>query len=170
MAALADDIDIAAERGPFAGREGQLDAPFRATPMELVERMLSLAGVGPDDRLVDLGCGDGRIVIAAARRGAFALGIDIDPARIAEAEAAARLAGVGDDARFTQSDLFDVALGEFNVVSLYLLPVVNRWLEGKLRRELKEGARVIGHAFPMPNWAPVAREEHERRAIYLWLR
>jgi cyclopropane fatty-acyl-phospholipid synthase-like methyltransferase len=170
MASLADDIDIAAERGPFAGRESHLDAPFWPTPPPLIERMLDLAGVGPGDRLIDLGCGDGRIVVAAARRGAFAHGIDIDPARIAEAEAAARLAGVGDCVRFEQSDLFDVALGEFSVVSLYLLPVVNRWLEGKLRRELEEGARVIGHAFPMPNWAPVAQEEHEGRAIYLWAR
>jgi SAM-dependent methyltransferase len=166
---LADDIDIAAERGPFAGQEGQLDAPFHATPMPLIERMLDLAGVGPDDRLIDLGCGDGRIVIAAARRGAFAHGIDIDPVRIAEAEASARLAGVGERVRFEQGDLFAVALGGFSVVSLYLSPVANRWLEGKLQCELTEGARVVGHAFPMPNWAPVAQEEYERRAIYLWV-
>ena len=167
---MADDIDITAERGPYAGKEGQLDAPFRATPMDLVERMLDLAAIGPGDRLADLGCGDGRIVIAAARRGAFACGIDIDPARIEEAQAAARLAGVGDRVRFEQGDLFAADLGEFNVVSLYLLPGPNRWLEGKLRRELREGARVIGHAFPMPNWAPVTQEEHERRAIFLWVR
>jgi ribosomal protein L11 methylase PrmA len=120
--------------------------------------------------LIDLGCGDGRIVIAAAQRGAVAHGIDIDPARIPEAEAAARLAGVGDFVSFEQGDLFAVELGEFSVVSLYLLPVVNRWLEGKLRSELRAGARVVGHTFPMPGWAPVAQEEHARRLIYLWLR
>ena len=167
---MTDDIDVTAERGPFAGREGHLDAPFRQTPAPLVERMLDLAAVGPGDRLIDLGCGDGRIVIAAARLGACACGIDIDPARIAEAEAAARLAGVGDRVSFEQGDLFDAGLGEFSVVSLFLLPTVNRWLEGKLRRELREGARVVGYAFPMPNWVPVAQEEHEWRPIYLWVR
>lgn len=167
---MGDDIDIAAERGPFAGKEGQLDAPFRPTPIELVEPMLDLAGVGPGDRLIDLGCGDGRIVIAAARRGAVAHGVDIDPARIEEAEAAARLAGVGDLVSFEQGDLFAVALGEFTVVSLFLLSVVNRWLEGKLRSELRPGDRVVGHAFPMPGWIPIAQEEHERRLIYLWVR
>ena len=167
---MTDEIDVAAERGPFAGKESQLDAPFRPTPIDLVARMLALAGVGPGDRLVDLGCGDGRIVIAAAQRGASAYGIDIDPARIEEAEEAARAAGVGDRVSFAQGDLFAAELGEFSVVSLFLLPGVNRWLEGKLRRELKEGARVVGHAFPMPNWAPVAQEEHERRLVYLWVR
>ena len=167
---MADDIDVAAERGPFAGREGHLDAPFRPTPAPLIERMLDLAGVGPGDRLIDLGCGDGRIVIAAARRGACACGIDIDPARIAEAEAAARLSGVGDRVSFEQGDLFAAGLGEFSVVCLFLLPTVNRWLEDKLQRELREGARVVGYAFPMPNWAPAAQEEHEWQPIYLWVR
>ena len=167
---MTDEVDVAAERGPFAGKEGQLDAPFRPTPMALVARMLALAGVGPGDRLIDLGCGDGRIVIAAAQRGAFAHGIDIDRARIEEAEAAARAAGVGDRVSFAQGDLFAAELGEYDVATLFLLPVVNRWLEGKLQGELKEGARVVGHDFPMPNWVPVAQEEHERRAIYLWVR
>jgi len=167
---LTDDVDVAAERGPFAGQDGQLDAPFRPTPMDLVARMLALADVGPGDRLVDLGCGDGRIVIAAAQRGAFAHGIDIDPARIDEAETAARAAGVGDRVSFAQGDLFAGHLGEYSVVSLFLLPSANRWLEGKLQSELREGARVVGHAFPMPNWAPVAQEEHDRQSIYLWVR
>jgi len=167
---LTDEIDVAAERGPFAGKDGQLDAPFRPTPMEMVARMLALADVGPGDRLIDLGCGDGRIVFAAAQRGAFAHGIDIDPARIEEAEAAARAAGVGDRVTFAQGDLFAHDLSEYSVVSLFLLPSANRWLEGKLRSELREGARVVGHAFPMPNWAPVAQEEHDRRKVYLWVK
>src|SRR5687768_7579975 len=100
-----DDARIVAERGPFAGMPGHLDAPFRQTPPAVVERMLDLAKVGPGDRLVDLGCGDGRIVVAAARRGAIAHGVDMDPERIAEAEAAARLAGVADRTSFALGDL-----------------------------------------------------------------
>src|SRR5207342_2756226 len=105
----------------------------------MVARMLALAEVGPGDRLIDLGCGDGRIVIAAALRGALAHGIDIDPGRIEEAEAAARAADVGDRVTFAQGDLFARELGEYSVVSLFLLPSANRWLEGKLQSELREG-------------------------------
>jgi 2-polyprenyl-3-methyl-5-hydroxy-6-metoxy-1,4-benzoquinol methylase len=162
--------EVAAQRGPFAGREGQLEAPYQVTPMPVVERMLDLAGVAPGVRLVDLGCGDGRIVIAAARRGARALGIDIDPARIACAEAAARESGVQENARFAQGDLFAADLSDADVVTLFLLGHVNAWLEGKLRSELKPGARVAGYAFPMPNWAPTAEEAHDRVAVYLWTR
>ena len=167
---MDDDARIAAERGPFAGRPGHLDAPFRQTPPTAVERMLDLAKVGPGDRLVDLGCGDGRIVVAAARRGASAQGVDLDPARIAEAEAAARGAGVADRTSFILGDLFAHDLGGATVVTMFLMPQVNRWLEAKLLRELAPGARVTGFAFAMPNWVPAAEEEHERQAIYLWVR
>jgi len=165
-----DDARIAAERGPFAGTEGHLDAPFRATPMAVVERMLDLAQVGPGDRLVDLGCGDGRIVIAAAQRGAVGHGVDVDPARIQEAEAAAHLAGVADRASFAQGDLFAADLTGASVVTLFLMPHVNGWLEGKLRRELAPGTRVAGYAFAMPGWAPATEAEHARQKIYLWVR
>ena len=163
-------VPFAAERGPFAGTEGHLDAPFRSTPAPLVERLLDLAGVGPGDRLIDLGCGDGRIVIAAARRGAEAHGIDIDKARIAEAQAAAREAGVADRVRFIQGDLFAADLRGFSVVTLFLLPHVNRWLQDKLKSELAPGARVAGYAFPMPDWPPAAEEEHDHTTLYLWVR
>jgi len=160
--------EVAAQRGPFAGREGHLDAPYKATPMEIVEQMLDLAGVGPGVRLLDLGCGDGRIVIAAALRGAQASGVDVDPARIASAEAAAREAGLEDRVRFAQGDLFAADLSGVDVVTLFLLAHVNGWLESKLRSELKPGARVVSHAFPMPNWVPSAEEAHDRRTVYLW--
>jgi SAM-dependent methyltransferase len=138
--------------------------------MPIVERMLDLAGVGPGVRLVDMGSGDGRIVIAAARRGAEALGIDIDPERIAGAEATARAAGLEALARFQQGDMFAADLEETDVVTLFLLGPANMWLEGKLRDDLRPGARVVGYVFPMPNWAPDVVEEHDRRKVYLWRR
>ena len=167
---MDDDARIAAERGPFAGTPGHFDAPFRQTPPAAVERMLDLAKVGPGDRLVDLGCGDGRIVVAAARRGAIAHGVDMDPERIAESRAAARLAGVADRTSFALEDLFTADLRGASVVTLFLMPHVNRWLEGKLRRELAPGARVAGFAFAMPSWAPAAEEVHEHQEIHLWVR
>jgi cyclopropane fatty-acyl-phospholipid synthase-like methyltransferase len=163
-----DEKAIRAARGPFAGQAGNLDAPYWQTPAELVGRMLDLAALSPEDRLIDLGCGDGRVVLAAARRGARALGIDLDPQRIAEAEAAARLAGLERLASFRCEDLFETPLAEASVVTLYLLPHVNRLLRERLRRELPAGARVVGHAWPMPDWPPIREEEVDRRRLYLW--
>lgn len=162
------DAEIAAQRGPFAGQPGHLDAPYRATPIAAVERMLDLAAVRAGTNLLDLGSGDGRIVIAAARRGAIACGIDIDPDRVAQARAAAEGAGV--EARFEQGDLFAAELAEVDVVTLFLLTHVNAWLEGRLKRQLRPGARVAGYAFPMRNWPPAAEERIGDAMLYLWLR
>ncbi len=162
------DAELAAQRGPFAGHPGQLDAPFRKTPTAAIERMLDLALVGPGTRLFDLGCGDGRIVIAAARRGADARGIDIDPHRIAQARAAAMLAGVEGSARFEQGDMFAADLAQADVVTLFLLSHVNRWLQTKLRGELRTGARIVSYTFPMAGWEPAAAERHGNTTIYVW--
>jgi ribosomal protein L11 methylase PrmA len=132
--------------------------------------MLDMAVVGPGTRLVDLGSGDGRIVIAAAVRGAQATGIDIDPARVAAAEQAARLTGVAEHARFEAGDMFAADLSQADVVALFLLSHVNGWLEAKLRRELRPGSRVVSHMFPMPNWQPAATATHGRHAVHLWVR
>jgi cyclopropane fatty-acyl-phospholipid synthase-like methyltransferase len=164
-----DDAErVTAERGPFAGQPGHFDAPFRSTPMPVVERLLDLARVGPGDRLADLGCGDGRIVIAAAQRGAEAFGIDLDPARIAEAEAAARAAGVRERAKFAAGDMFALDLARYDVVTLYLLPHVNDWLQGKLRRELRPGARIASYAFPMHDWPPLAQDGQRGDLVFMW--
>lgn len=167
---VAATLPFLGERGPFAGRDGQLDAPFWATPPAVVGRMLDLAGAGPGDLLVDLGCGDGRILVAAALRGARCVGSDIDPARIDQAAAAARQAGVADRIDLVREDLFETPLNDATIVTLYLLPHVNRLLVPKLRRELRPGARVVGHAFPLPGWRPIAQAELHRRPIYLWRR
>jgi SAM-dependent methyltransferase len=164
-----EDRAFKAIRGPWAGTPHHLDAPFWPTPEPLVERMLDLAGVGPGDHLIDLGCGDGRVVLAAARRGASALGVDIDSERIAEAEAAAREAGLEHLVGFRREDLFATRLDGASVVTLYLLPLPNRLLAGRLRAELAPGSRVLSHAFAMRDWEPRAHEIVDGRELYLWV-
>ena len=141
---------------PVARRAGALEdggPPFVVTPPVVVERMLYLAAPKPGEYLVDLGCGDGRIVIEAARRGATALGVDIDPRLVEHARAAAERAGVSARARFEVRDLFDTDLNAANVVTLYLLPEVNLKLRPRLIASLKPGARVVSHDFDLGDWS-----------------
>lgn len=131
--------------------------------------MLELAEVTPRDVVYDLGCGDGRIVIAAAKEfGARGVGIDIDPARIAESEKNARKAGVAGRVRFRNEDLFEADIREATVVTLYLWPWVNLKLRPKLLRELKPGTRVVSHCHDMGDWIPERRIEVNGHRIYLW--
>jgi SAM-dependent methyltransferase len=152
------------------GQSSTLDVPFVPTPTEVVNAMLKLAGVNKGDVVYDLGSGDGRIVIAAAKRhGAHAVGIDIDPARIDEATRNARQAGVADRVRFIRQDLFDADIGEATVVTLYLLPRVNQRLRPKLLAELKPGTRVVSHGFDMGDWKPERTIEIQSVPVYLWI-
>ena len=153
--------------GGFAGRE--LEVPFVPTPHSLVERMLDLAALERGDYLIDLGCGDGRIAVAAGRRGARALGVDLDPLRIREAAAAARIAGVESSVRFRRQDLFRTPIHEADVVALYLLPRINLALRPRLLTELHPGARIVSHAFDMGDWRADAEERHDGRRIFLWV-
>lgn len=150
-------------------------APFVVSPPEVVERMLELAQVTARDTVFDLGCGDGRIVIAAAvGRGARGVGVDIDPALIAQAEAAAAAAGVLDLVSFRVQNAMDTDLSSATVVALYLLPSGNALLRPKLQRELRRGARVVAHSFDMgPSWRPSKSETFYDaaglpRIIHLW--
>src|SRR3954465_13400212 len=118
--------------GAATAREPALEVPYVPTAPELVERMLDLADVHASDYLIDLGCGDGRIAIAAARRGAHALGVDLDPDRIEQAATAATFAGLGNLARFRRQDLFRTAVWEASVIALYLLPAINLRLRPRL--------------------------------------
>jgi ribosomal protein L11 methylase PrmA len=135
----------------------------------MVEAMLDLAGLRPGERLLDLGCGDGRIAIAAARRGAGAMGVDIDPRRVAEARAAARAAGLSRQARFRRGDLFEAPLASADVVTLYLLAHVNAWLGPRLRGEARPGTRIVSHAFPIEGWPPAAIRRVGEARLYLWI-
>jgi SAM-dependent methyltransferase len=148
----------------------KLDVPFVPTPQEVVDRMLALAGIGKSDTLYDLGCGDGRIVVTAARQyGAHGVGIDLNPQRIDEARANARKAGVEKRVSFKVADLFETDLSAASVVSLYLLPDVNLKLRPRLWKQLKPGSRVVSHAFDMgADWPPERTVEVDGRTIYLW--
>lgn len=146
------------------------DVPYVPTPQETVDEMLRLAQVSRDDLVYDLGSGDGRIVITAAKKhGARGVGIDIDPTRIDEANENARAAGVTDKVKFVQGDLFNADLREATAVTLYLLRSVNLRLRPKLLAELRPGTPVVSHDFDMGEWAP---DDHKRIGddnVYLWI-
>ena len=144
------------------------DVPFVPSPNVVVEGMLKLANVHKGDRVVDLGCGDGRIVIMAAQMGARATGVDINPERIDEAQANAKKAGVEKMVSFKEGDLFDADIHDATVVTLYLLPDVNMKLRPKLLRDLKPGTRIVSHSFNMGDWKPDKEIDVEGRTLYLW--
>jgi SAM-dependent methyltransferase len=150
------------------------DVPYVQTPTEVVTEMLRLARVDGSDVVYDLGSGDGRLVIAAARDfGARGVGIEIDPHLVAQSAESARRAGVGDRVTFREGDLFQIDLSDATVVTLYLSPELNLRLRPKLRRELRPGARIVSHDFDMGDWAPsrtirVASRDRSSN-VFLWL-
>lgn len=146
---------------------------FVATAPEVVDAMLEAAKVGPGDVVYDLGCGDGRIVVAAASRyGARGVGVDLDPERIREARENASRAGVSDRVTFLVQDLFATDVTPATVVALYLSPDVNLRLRPKLLRELRPGSRVVSHQFDMGDWRPERSFEvpvaGAARRVFLW--
>ena len=150
----------------------QPDVVFVPTPQEVVDRMLEMAKVGKGDVLYDLGSGDGRIPVTAAKRfGIRAVGIDIDPQRIAEATENVRKAGVQDRVTLIRGDIFDPAIkiNEASVVTLYLLPALNLKLRPRLWSELKPGTRVVSNSFDMgQDWPAEKTEMVENYTIYFW--
>ena len=155
-------------RTAYASAQDDPVVPYVPTPEAVVDGMLDMAKLQPGERLVDLGSGDGRIAIAAAKRGAQAMGVEINPRLVSRARMNAEMAGQKDNARFVRDDLFAVSLREADVVTLYLLPQINEQLRPKLLTEMRPGTRVVSHAFDMGDWPP---DEHERIAeknVYLW--
>jgi tRNA G37 N-methylase Trm5 len=147
----------------------QPDVVFVPTPQEVVDKMLELGKVGKSDVLYDLGSGDGRIPVTAAKRfGIRAVGIDIDPQRIEEANENARKNGVSKLVTFKQEDLFKTKFADATVVTLYLLPDLNVKLRPRLLAELKPGTRIVSHQFDMGTWKPDQKVELAGRTIYLW--
>lgn len=153
----------------------ELDVPYVWTPQVVVERMLDLAQVTKDDVVYDLGSGDGRIVVTAAtRHGARGLGVDIDPARVADGRRKAEAAGVSHLVRFERQDLFETDLREATVVTMYLLQRVNLELRPRLFRQLSPGTRVVSHTFDMGDWEAdrvvhVERPDGESSLVFFWI-
>lgn len=154
-------------------QEVHRDVPYVPSPYEVVEEMLRLAQLRPGDILYDLGCGDGRIVVEAARRGIKAIGIDIDPERIAESWENARQAGVTNLVEFRQGDLFTADIHDASVVTLYLLTYVNLKLRPKLLSELKPGTRLVSHNYAMDTWRPdqttTVVVDDSVHTVYFWI-
>jgi SAM-dependent methyltransferase len=145
-----------------------LDVPYVPTPPEVVERMLQMADVRAGDYVIDLGCGDGRIAIAAAKRGAKALGVDIDPARIEDANENARKEDMIGKVSFRRQNLFETEIGEASVITMYLLTAINLKLRPRLL-ELKAGTRIVSHAFELGEWRPDEIAQVGFRHAYLWI-
>ncbi len=147
----------------------KLDVPYKSTRRDVVALMLEMGEVKAGDTVIDLGTGDGRILIAAAKeRGAKGLGVDLDPVLIRTARAAAEDAGVADRVRFEAVDLFKTDLSSADVVTMYLLPEVNLRLRPQLFAQLKPGTRVVSHAFDMGDWKPEAKRKVGGSTVYLW--
>ena len=183
-AVLALALGLAAAPGlapaPAGAQDPDVRAPFITTPGEVVERMLRLAGTGPSDLVVDLGSGDGRIVIEAARKfGARGLGIELDPKLVRDSRAKALEAGVAGRVTFIEGDVLLTDISQASVVTVYLLPQLIGRLQPRFLGELKPGTRVVSHAFYMTSWRPDRVEKmnlsqrHEgqgdQSTIYLWI-
>jgi SAM-dependent methyltransferase len=146
------------------------ESPYVPTPQDVVERMLDLAQVKPGEYLIDLGSGDGRIVVTAAQRGARGYGVDLNPKRVAEGVANAAKAKVSDRATFEVKDLFDTDISKADVITTYLLPLVNLDLRPRLLEQMRPGARLVTHAFHMgDDWWPDATDIIRGRVLFKWI-
>lgn len=173
-ASAAPAPSVALSPSQAAARGNQSLAPYVPTPQDVVERMLELAGVSKGDVVYDLGCGDGRLVVTAAKKyGARGVGVDIDPERIAESEANAKAAGVESLVSFRVQDAMTVDVSPATVVTLYLLSSSNLKLRPQLTKQLRPGARIVSHAFSMGDWRPdkvdtFTDANGSTRTLYLW--
>lgn len=156
----ADNVEVASSI--------ELDVPYVPTPEPVVDGMMEMGAVSEGHRVIDLGSGDGRIAIAAAKLGAEVLGVDIDPERIREADENAEREGVTDRVEFRQEDLFDTPIADADVLTLYLLPTINQQLRPKILADMAPGSRVVSHAFDMGNWASDEQRTIAGRTVYLW--
>jgi SAM-dependent methyltransferase len=175
LAALAARPETrGAQPAQETARARQTLAPYVPTPQDVVERMLQLARVGKGDVVYDLGSGDGRLVITAARKyGARGVGVEIDPERITESRANAKKAGVESLVEFRQEDALQADVSEATVVTLYLLSSANLKLRPILTRQLKPCARIVSHQFAMGDWVPTSTDTFTdslgaTRVLYLW--
>lgn len=154
----------------YGSQAQKLDVAYVPTPDFVVERMLDMAGVGPGDYVIDLGCGDGRINIAAAKRGALGHGVDLDPERVKEARNNADKAGVADRVGFLEENIYDTDFSQATVIAMYLFPSINLKLRPKFIEELEPGTRIVSHDFGMDEWKPDKQiGRMENHAALLWI-
>jgi ribosomal protein L11 methylase PrmA len=166
LAATVPGVSVAVAQDAPTRRPDVIYVP---TPEAVVEAMLQVANVGKSDIVYDLGCGDGRIPVTAAKKyGATGVCVDIDPQRIKEARENVAKNNVGDKVTIVQGDLFEQDLSKASVVTLYLLPSLNEKLMPKLMKELKPGTRIVSHAFQMGDWKPEKELDVEGRKVYYW--
>jgi methyltransferase family protein len=176
LSALALFVPAALAQQPFK----EMDTPYVPTPQVVVERMLSIAAVKPGDMLIDLGSGDGRLVITAAKEyGAHGFGVEIDPRLVSRSNSEAERAGVADRVKFRRQDLFETDFRDADVLTLYLLPDVNMALRPKILAELRPGTRVVSHDYGMREWQPDAQAKvpapdksvglRKESMVYLWI-
>jgi SAM-dependent methyltransferase len=169
-AALLAALPVSAQDRKFEPQVGQAgkDVIWVPTPEEVVDRMLTMAQVGPSDFLMDLGSGDGRTVIAAAKRGARALGIEYNPDMVKLSQENAQKAGVTDKASFRRADIFQTDFSQATVITLYLLPSLNMKLRPQLL-QMRPGTRVVSHSFTMEDWEPDEVSTMDGRRAYFWV-
>jgi SAM-dependent methyltransferase len=165
--ALTVAAALAVSGSAYAQQEPRLDVIYVPTPQEVVDRMLQLAKVGPGDYMIDFGCGDGRMVVTAAKLGAR--GVDINPQRIKEANENAAKAGVTDKVEFKIANLFEQDLSKADVMAMYLLTDINLRLRPKILDTMKPGSRIVSHAFDMGDWKPEVHENVNGRNVYFWI-
>ena len=169
-AAITFVADLGAHRPDSAGKsDGDRDVPYLPTDQHVVNKMLEMAKVTKGDYLFDLGCGDGRIVITAAKLGARALGIDIDLERLRECHHNLRNTELKSLIEFRRQSFFDIDLRPATVVALYLLPAINRRLRPKLLWELRPGTRIIANQFEIADWLPDEKIDFKHRPVMLWI-
>jgi cyclopropane fatty-acyl-phospholipid synthase-like methyltransferase len=162
-------ISHSAAQAQDVREEVDIHAPYIPTPYPVVKAMLELGHVRKKDLIIDLGCGDGRIVIEAAKRyGARGVGIDVNPVRVAEAKANAKREGVEQLVRFEERNVYDADLKDATVVTLYLLQNINLRLRPTLKSQLKPGARIVSHSFDMGDWQPTKKRMVDNDQIFLW--
>ena len=153
-----------------SAQTGRIDVPYAPTPDVVVNRMLELAAVKPNEFVIDLGSGDGRIPIAAAKRyKARGLGVDINPVMVAEANENAAVAGVADRVTFRVQDLFQTDIGKADVLTMYLFDSINRKLRPRILKDMRPGTRVVSHAYHMGEWEPDVRDSASGHWVFLWV-
>jgi SAM-dependent methyltransferase len=170
QSAVANELALQPESPLLLAQTARsLDVPYVPTDQEVVAEMLRMAKVSKKDMVYDLGCGDGRIVVTAAKQyGARGVGVDIDPERVREARENVRNAGVTDKVKILQGDLFNADLKNATVVTLYLLPDINLKLRPKLLSELKPGTRIVSHNYDMGDWVPEQKVSVGTHTVYMW--